>query len=109
MDVGSAHEAMVFGRMVFCEVIGKIVGTFLPVDSELALANAVADPVKTHVDGFGAALFHCVVDDAFGAGVVGLDGSGALGPAHFDECVADHAAILSIVKEGADFGFGGGG
>ena len=35
-------------------------------DNELALANAVADPVKEHVNGFGSLLFNGVVDDAFG-------------------------------------------
>jgi hypothetical protein len=52
-------------------------------------------------------LFYCVIDDAFGTLVVSLDWSGGLGPSHGDEGVAQCATILSIVKEGADFGFGG--
>lgn len=109
MQKKRAHELMVLGRMVLGEIIGKIVTAFLPVDSELALADAIADPVEAHVDGFGAALLDSVVDDAFGTGVVSLDWSGGLGPAHGDECVSKDTGVLGVDEEGAEFGFGGGG
>jgi hypothetical protein len=62
-------------RMMLGEVVGLIGFTWLPVDDELALVNSVADPIETHVHGFGAALFDRIVGDAFGAFVVGLDDS----------------------------------
>ena len=34
---------------------------WLTVDEELAATGAVADPVETHVDGFGALLFDGVI------------------------------------------------
>jgi hypothetical protein len=100
---------MMLGRMVLGEIIGKIVTAFLPVDSELALADGIADPVEAHVDGFGAALLDSVVDDAFSTGVVSLDWSSGLGPAHRNECVAKDTGVLSIDEEGTEFGFSGGG
>ena len=48
----------------------------------MPLANPVADPIKMHVQCFGSALFDCVVCDAGGAGIVGLDGGGGLRMAH---------------------------
>ena len=70
---------------------------------------AVFDPVETHVDGFGAALFDGVIGDASGASVVGLDWSGRLRVAHFEQCGAEHGGVFGIVEECAKFGFGGGG
>jgi hypothetical protein len=74
----------------------------------VALADAIADPIKAHVNGFGVALLDSVVDDAFGAGVVSLDWGCGLRPAHCDdECVAKDAVILGVDEEGAKFGFSG--
>ena len=60
------------------EIIGIIFVTSSPVDQKFSLVNAVADPVEMHVDGLGAALFDCLVYDAGGAGVVGLNRGGRL-------------------------------
>ncbi len=38
--------------------------------NELALLNAVANPMKAHIDGFGASLLDEIVGDADGASVV---------------------------------------
>ena len=75
MEIERADGAVVGGWMVLGVVIPPVVGTLLPVDFELSLANAIADPVKAHVNGFGSLLFHFVIDDAFCAGVVSLNGS----------------------------------
>jgi hypothetical protein len=80
---------------------------FLPVDEKVSLLDAVADPVKTHIHGFGSALFDCFVADAGGAGIVGLDGSGRLGIAHVCESGSKHRRFFAIEEEGAEFGFGG--
>ena len=48
------------------KIIGEVIGAFFPVNSELILADAIADPIESHVDGFGAALLDGVVNDAFG-------------------------------------------
>ena len=50
--------------MVFGEVVRSIVVCFTPVDAEVALADAVTDPVEAHIDGFGSALLVSVIGDA---------------------------------------------
>jgi hypothetical protein len=50
-------------KMVFHEVVSEVGGATLPVDDELALAYAVADPVEAHVNGFGALLVDGVIGD----------------------------------------------
>jgi len=44
---------------------------FLPFDSEVALPNAIADPVISHIDHFRLSLLDGVVRDASSGGVVG--------------------------------------
>ena len=63
---------------MFCEIIGKIISASPPMNGELALAYAVFDPVKTHIHGFGAALFHGIIDDARHTCVICLDWCGTL-------------------------------
>jgi hypothetical protein len=53
------------------------------VNKELQLFYAVADPLESHGPGPGASLLHCVVGDAVGAFVVGLDGCRRLWMSHF--------------------------
>ena len=65
--ISGTHETVMGRRMVFGEVIGQIVFSTGPVDEEFAFADTIFDPVKTHVDGFGAPLFDGVVGDAGGA------------------------------------------
>jgi hypothetical protein len=65
---------MMFWGVVFGEVIGKVGFAGLPMDAEVPLADTVAYPIEAHVDSFGSALFDGIVDDAMGAGVIGLDG-----------------------------------
>ena len=99
---------MVAGGVVLGKVVGQVVSSAAPVDEELALVDAVSDPVKAHVNGFGAALLHCVVGDPGGAGVICLDGSGLLRMAHAVESGSKHCAVLSIVKQSTQLGFHGG-
>ena len=59
-------------------VVVKVGDTRLPVDEELALACAIAYPIKAHVDRFRYFLFDGVVGEAVGGRVVDLDWSGRL-------------------------------
>ena len=70
LEVGGADGGVVFGRVMFCEVVGVILAAGKPVDLELALFHTVTHPVETHVDGFGAALTDAGVDDAEGGIVI---------------------------------------
>ena len=108
-EVAGAHEAMVRRRVVFSEVVGKVVGSFAPVDMIVALGDTVFDPVETHVHGFGPALFDGVINDANGTFVVRLDWGGSLGVAHFIKGGAEGCGILGIIEKSACFSFRRGG
>ena len=89
------------------EVVCQVVDSSAPVNDELALVYAVADPVKPHVDRFGAALLDSVVDDARSARVVGLDWSRRLRMTHFFKNISKHGSVLGIVEQCTQFGFRG--
>jgi hypothetical protein len=46
--------AMVLGRVMLGEIVGHVGATGLPMDSKMALADAVKDPIESHVDGVGS-------------------------------------------------------
>ena len=53
--------------------IGPIRVTGFPRDCKLALSDAIADPVETHVDALGPLDLQCVVAEDDGTFVVTLD------------------------------------
>ena len=61
MQVWRPHEAVISRRVMFCVIVENIYYSWLPVDEELAVDGMVADPVETHVDGFGALLFNSAI------------------------------------------------
>ena len=74
------------------------------------MADAVANPVEAHVDGFGAFLFDGVIRNAEGGAVVRDHGSGRLGMTEFLQADSDRAGFFAIVVEkSSEFGFGGAG
>ena len=52
LDVDGASVTVVLIGMVFGKVVSSVGDVVAPVDNELALADAVADPIKTHVNCF---------------------------------------------------------
>ena len=59
-------------------VVAKVGDTQLPVDEELALACAIAYPIKSHVDRFRLFLFDGVAGKVISGRVVDLDWIGRL-------------------------------
>ena len=57
MKVCRPYEAVISRRVMFCVIVVQIGYAWLLVDEELAAVGAVADPVESHVNGFGALLF----------------------------------------------------
>jgi hypothetical protein len=94
--------------MVFGEVIGVIVNASAPVDEKFAIFDAIADPVETHIDGFGSALFDGIICNSRCASIIGLNWCGSLRMAHIFEGCAEHCAVFAVVKECAKFGFSSG-
>jgi hypothetical protein len=95
--VGWAHEAVMGRGMVLDKVVSEVlVGSFLPMDTVLALTDSVTDPIIVHVDGAGAMLFDSIVDNTIGGGIVSLHRGGWLWPAHFVECGVEWAGLGSV-------------
>ena len=94
---------------MFGVVVGDIDVAGGPENVEVVLADAVADPVETHVHGATAFLFDRVVGNTGSTGIVGLHWCCWLGVPHGDENGAEHFGIFTVVKKCTEFGFGGGG
>ena len=84
MEVARADASVTSGSVMLGEVVDMIVGTSFPVYKKLTLAHTVADPIKSHVNGFGALLLDGAVDDACSSHVFRLERSGWLWVAHFE-------------------------
>ena len=52
MNVGWADGAVIWCGMRFCVVIRIVVGSFVPVDSDLFFSWRISEPVETHVPRF---------------------------------------------------------
>ena len=55
---------MMGGRVMFSPVVGIVEFARAPVDAELVLAFAMAEPVESHVHGFGPFGLDFSVNDA---------------------------------------------
>ena len=92
--------------MMFCVVIGTVKFASLPINVELVLSDSVADPVETHVDGFGSFLFYCVVGDPCGGCVIRSYWGCRLRVSEFFEGYSYCGCFFAVVEECCKFGFG---
>ena len=74
--------------MMFGEIVSEIVDTAVPVDMKFTLANVIANPIEMHVHGLGMTLVDRIIDNARGALIMSLNGSGRLRIPEFIEGVA---------------------
>ena len=77
----------------------KKAAALAPKNVKLSLPHAVANPIETHVNGFGAFLFDGIVGNARGRAVVGLDGGRWLRMPQFFEGCSDGAGLLAVVEQ----------
>ena len=61
--------------MVLAKVVAQVSTPWFPTHIELALLDAVLEPVEAHVHGFGMALLDGVIGYTVSTGIVGLEGS----------------------------------
>ncbi len=94
---------------MFREIVGLVVTSWLPMNVEMFLDDAVANPMVAHVDGARTLVPDGVVGNAIGGGIVGGDGRGGLHVSHFVSCSANNFPLFAIDKKTADFRFSGGG
>ena len=71
--------------MIFCAIIGKIVGTRRPKEPELTLSFTVAEPVVLHVNGFGFSLDDGFIRKPNCGGVIKMDRRFEMRPTHLDK------------------------
>ncbi len=69
--------------MMFRPVIRIVRGAGVPIKMELVLCAAISQPMKAHIHRSGTFWLHSFVDDAFGGGIVHLNGGGWLFVSHF--------------------------
>ena len=75
---------MVCHWMMFRPVVGVVGEAGAPVKSKLFLVDAaIPQPMEMHILGFGTFWLYPFVDDAFGGGIVNLNGGGRLFVPHF--------------------------
>jgi hypothetical protein len=90
---------MVLARMMLCVVVAEVGVARSPIDTEMFLGDAVANPVEPHIYCLGATLLDGVVGDADGSGVVGCHGSGfEWGAAHFGQCCVKNFSFLAVME-----------
>jgi hypothetical protein len=109
LDVDGASGTVVLIGVMFGKVVGSVGDAAAPIDNELALADAVADPIETHVHGFGPFLFDRVVGNAGGSAVVGDDRGRWLEMSELFESDVLRNGFFAIVVEASHFGFGSAG
>jgi len=82
--------------MMLGEVVSEVVAAFAPMDDVLVLGDAVLDPIKSHVHGFGAALLDGVIDDARCARIVSLYWRGFLRVSEFEQCDTERRSSFAF-------------
>ena len=95
------------GSEVFGIIVGNVDVAGCPENVEVALADAITDPVEAHVHGAAAFLFDGVIDYTVCACVVRLNGGGWLRMSHGNEDCAEHFGVFGVVEKGTEFCFCG--
>jgi hypothetical protein len=106
-QIACAHHFVMGEGMMLGKLVGEIDFTGTPMDDELTLFDSIADPVETHVNCFGSALFDCFVGNASGTGIVSLAWCCCLRMSHLLECNTEWDAVAIVVEHSAEFGLGG--
>jgi hypothetical protein len=107
VEISGPHVLMMFGREVFCKVVGQVFVAGAPVYAKLTLLDSITNPVKAHVNCFRVTLLNRVVDDSSSAGIVDLDGGWWLRPTKFFESSLDGRGVLGIVEACSNFSLSG--
>jgi hypothetical protein len=106
-EIHGVHGLVVGRRVMLGEEVTEVFTAGFPVDEEMVLTDAVADPIEAHFHGAGSALADGRIDDAIGSGIVGLDGRRWLGVAHFNESGTGNFGCLAVDVECPNFGLSG--
>jgi hypothetical protein len=80
--------------VVFCVVVGLVLGSSIPIVSKLILRCSAPEPPEAHIHHLAPARNNSIINNSGSCGVVRLDRTFGLGPAHVDEglVVGNHLA-----------------
>ena len=104
--MGRHMGLMIKGGVIFCAIIGNIVGTRSAKEPELALSFTAAESVVLHVHCFGFELYDCVIGNPNCSVVITLDGIFMMRPTHFDKVLTKLDHGIGADEEARNFGFG---
>ena len=104
--MGRPMGFMIEGGVIFCAIIGNIVGTRIQKEPESTLRFMVAEPVILHVHGFGFALDDVVSSNNNYSGVIIMDSTFGLRPTHIDKVLTKLDHGFGAYEEASNFGFG---
>jgi hypothetical protein len=107
MEIRGSNLLMMGRRVVFAEIIGAVEAALLPIDVKVALADAVTNPVKSHVNCFRMFLFDGVVGNTGSSTVVSLNGSRRLRMSKFFKANTDRAGLFAVEVDGSELSFSG--
>ena len=96
MEIYTADSFVVEATVVFGWIVSKVVEPWFPVDIKHTLADAVAQPVESHVHCFGTFLFDCFVDDTGCCAVVSFHWGGRLRMSHFNQALSEGDSFSSV-------------
>ena len=96
MEIDTADSFVVEATVVFGWIVSKVVETWFPVDVKHALADAVTQPVESHVHCLGAFLFYCFVNDTGRRAIVSFKRGSGLRMPHFNQAFSEWDCFTSI-------------
>ena len=96
LQVLEAFALVLHCWMMFGEVVRSIVVCFTPVDTEVAVADAVTDQVEAHIEGFGAELLDSIIGNACCVIVAGINYCWRLRVLKCEKSCSDGGSLFSI-------------
>ena len=106
MQVDWPHCSVMANRVVLGKVIGQVALPLRPINVEVTLVDAIANPVVAHIHRLGATLLDHVVGETVGRAVVSLHRNRMLLPAEFFKLNANWFGVDAVVEETAEFALG---
>ena len=104
--MGRHMGLMIKGGVIFCAIIGNIVGTRSAKEPELALSFTAAESVVLHVHCFGFELYDCVIGNPNCSVVITLYGRFRLRPTYIYKGLTKLDHVFGADKDTRNSGFG---
>lgn len=104
IDIVTTDSSVVGWWVMFCEVVGAILGRWFPLEMEICVCLLILQPIVPHVDGFGASLLDGLVSETNRGSIVQCYRCGGLRIPHFFKRNADGNGLPTVDKGSSNFG-----